>query len=172
MPVSKQKKVQILDLLQDRLNKAKALVFVSNKGLMAATAAEIRKECRKLGLDYQVAKKTLIKVAAEKKGIKLDNSFFQGSIGIIFGYNDEIAPAKVAYKFSKDAKAKMVITGGIIDGNINDNSAIIHLAKLPSREQLLAMLLSSLNAPISGFVNVCVGPVRGFVQILSAIAKK
>lgn len=172
MAVSKAKKSQILDKLDDQFARAKSVVFVANSGLSADEAVEVRKACHEANLNYTVAKRTMLRLSASKQGVELGDDVLEGPVGAIFSYEDEIAPASVAYKFVKGDDAKLAFTGGILNGEVLNKDSVMKLAKLPSREQLVAQLLSSLNAPVSGFANVCAGPLRGFAQAIKAISEK
>lgn len=172
MAISKEKKSQILDSLDDKFGRAKSLVFVRNEGLTASDNHEVRTACHENNLDYVVAKHTLIKIAAEKHDIQLDSEVLNGPVGVIFGYEDEVVPASTAFKFTKNDDAKLTFTGGVLGKDVNSAAQVIALAKLPSREQLLATLLARLNGPISGFANVCAGPLRGFAQVVKAISEQ
>jgi len=112
-------------------------------------------------------KKTLFKIALPRT-IELDPRKLEGEIAAAFGYQDEIGLAKILYDFSKKNE-NLKIAGGIIDGIFFQKEEIISLAKLPSKEQLLAKLVGTINAPIAGFVNALKGNLRNLVYILSNI---
>ncbi|KKW32601.1 MAG: 50S ribosomal protein L10, partial [Candidatus Uhrbacteria bacterium GW2011_GWA2_52_8d] len=92
----------------------------------------------------------------------------EGSILTTIGFDDEVAAAKLIAEFAKDRETIQIL-GGILEGKFVGSDAIKQLATLPSREQLLAMLVRSLNAPISGFVHVLAGNLRSLVYVLNAI---
>ncbi|MFH1187256.1 MAG: 50S ribosomal protein L10 [bacterium] len=168
MPKSKQQKEEIVKNLIDKLNKSKSTIFVDYKGLKVKELDELRQECGKQESEYFVAKKTLIKVAAGSKTEGLDPKGMEGNLAMVFGYQDEIVPARIVKNFAK--KYKMLrILGGVVENRYIDENMVKNLADIPSRPELYAKLLGSLNAPISGFVNVFSGVLRNFVGVLDAV---
>jgi len=115
-----------------------------------------------------VTKKTLMKIALKKAGLAVKPEVFDKSAAAVFGINDEAAPARIVQTFAKTHEALNVF-GGILEGKFVGREKILELAKLPSREELLAKVLGSIKAPVSGFVNVLAGNLRGLVGVLSAI---
>ena len=174
MPKSRQQKEDILNDLIEKMTAAKAAVFVNFNGLNVTDTQAFRRLCREQGLDYVVAKKTLLRIALEKAKLsEVDVKHFETGIGTVFGSKDEVAPAQVVDRFAKDHEA-MTIIGGIMKDNPEGQrylsvESVKSLASLPSKEQLLGKLVGTLNAPISGFVNVLAGNLRGLVQVLQAI---
>jgi len=174
MPKSRQQKETTLQSLVDKFTVAKAAVFVNFDGLKVNDTHAFRVACREQGLDYLVAKKTLLKIALQKAGLaEVDVNQFKKGVGTVFSAKDEVAPAQTVDKFAK-IHAAMTVLGGVMTQNPQgqkfvDSASVQALAKLPSKEQLLAQLVGSLNAPISGVVNVLAGNLRNIVQVLNAI---
>jgi len=168
MPKSRQQKEATLSSLSDGLKSAKASVFANFQGLTVAEADELRNICRKEGIKVLVAKKTLLKKAFKEIGIEADPKVFQGGVATFFDTNDEVAPARIVNDFAKKHEV-MAIFGGTLDGNYIDAMFVKNLASLPSKQQLLAKLVGSINSPVSGFVNVLAGNLRGLVSVLNNI---
>jgi len=169
MPKTKEQKKQIVDDLADKLAKFKSLVFTDYKGLTVAEASAIRKLAREQGAEYLVAKKTLIQLALDKAGFKdIDVKNMTGNLALVVGFEDEVAPAKLAANFAKDHEA-LKLLGGIMENKFIDLAQVEALSKIPSKVELLAKLVGSLNSPISGFVNVLAGNLRGLLTVLNAI---
>jgi large subunit ribosomal protein L10 len=101
----------------------------------------------------------------------VDTKAYAGGVVSIFGTGDEVAPAQIIATFAKTHDV-MTIFGGILEGKYIDAIKVTELSKLPSKEQLYAQLVGTLNAPISGFVNVLAGNLRGLVQVLNAIKEQ
>ena len=172
MPKTKEQKKKIIEDLTDELKEFKSLVFVDYKGLTVKDASDIKKLCKKQKVDYVVAKKTLIKLALEKAGIKdIDVKQLSGNIALVIGFEDEIAPAKIVGKFAKDHESLKML-GGIMESKFIDLNQVIALSKIPSKLELLSKLVGSINAPVSGFVNVLAGNLRGLVQVLNSIKEQ
>ncbi|MFH1565080.1 MAG: 50S ribosomal protein L10 [bacterium] len=168
MPKSKQQKEEIVKNLADKLNKSKSTIFVDYKGLKVKELDELRDECEKQESEYFVAKKTLIKVAAANKTAGFDLKEMKGNLAMVFGYQDEMVPAKIVKNFSKKYKMFKVL-GGIMENKYIDESMVKSLADIPSKPELYAKLLGSLNVPISGFVNVFGGCLRNLAGVLDAV---
>ncbi|MFC1598944.1 50S ribosomal protein L10 [Patescibacteria group bacterium] len=172
MPKTKDQKKQIVDDLVDKLSTFKSAVFTDYKGLTVAEAQEIRKLCKEQGAEYLVAKKTLMQLALDNAEIKdVDIIKMEGNIALILGFEDEVAPAKIAANFAKDHKS-LKLLGGIMENKFIDLAQVEVLSKIPSKAELLAKLVGSLNSPVSGFVNVLAGNLRGLVRVLDAIKEQ
>ena len=169
MPKTRQQKEQTIKDLVERLKKSKFLVFVNFEKLKVKDIEKLRKNCRKEKVDYFVAKKTLMKVAFEKAGITdVDPKTLSEGVALVFGVEDEVAPARIVASFAKEHEALKAI-GGVLEGKFISREKVIELSLLPAREVLLAKVLGSIKAPISGFANVLAGNLRNFVYVLNAI---
>jgi large subunit ribosomal protein L10 len=120
--------------------------------------------------EFKVAKKTLLAVAFKEQKIDIDPKAMTGEVGLILGYKDEVAPAKAVYEFSK-TNEHIKIIGGYLNGQSLSIEEVVSLAKLPTKEQLLANLVGSLSQPMRGFAQVLNGNLRGLVIALSEIQK-
>jgi len=175
MPKSKIQKQEILRTLSEKVKNAKSIVFTSFNALGVKDNEALRAKLRQENGEYYVAKKTLMELAFKDQKIEgLDVRGFDGKVAAIFSYEDEVAPAKVIFNFrkDKDKEGKIVFLGGILDGKALSQSEVEALAKLPSKLELQAKLVGSLNAPVSGFVNVLAGNLRGLVTVLKAIEEQ
>ncbi len=168
MPITRQKKEDILTGLTASMKEAKSVFFAKNLGLSVKQAQEIRKTLRDNGGSFSVAKKTLIKKAAKDgANIEIDDSVLDGAIGTAFALEDELGFLKALTKLQKTTK-KIEITGGIFEGKVISKAEAIALSKIPSREELLAKLLGAMLAPISGFVGASSQVIAGFVRVTDA----
>jgi len=171
MPKTRAQKESSLKDLQDKFSRMKAAVMINFFGLKVSEVTQMRNLLRAEKIDYVVIKKTLLKKAASALGLNLEPEQFQGGVGIALTYEDEVAPAKILAKFGKDHEA-LKIHAGILENKLVDRAAVMALAKLPSKPELLAKAVGSIKAPLSGMVNVLAGNLRGLVQILKAIEQK
>lgn len=162
------KKEAVVDSIKEKLEASQSVVLIDYRGLTVAEVTELRNQMREAGVEYQVLKNTMIKRAAEKAGIEGLDPILEGPTAVAFGINDPVAPATILTKFAKDTK-KITIKGGVLAGNAIDVAAVENLAKLPSKEELIAKMLGSLNAPITGLVMVLSGVTSKFVRTLEAI---
>lgn len=172
MAKTKAKKAEILQQFIDWLAQSKSVVFTVNKGINAEQMVELRKKLIKNQSRYCVSKKTLINLALKKQKVEIPGDVkFDGPLNTVFSLGDEIIGPKTIYEISK-TNDKIEIIGGIFQGKYLDKDNIMQLATMPSKEELYAKLVGSLNAPISGLVNVLAGNLRGLVYALKAIADK
>ncbi len=140
----------------DGLKNAKSVVFADLSALKVNDASAFRRNAKKEDVGVSTAKKTLLRIALKEAGITVvDPKALGGSVSMLFGFGDAVAPAKVL--------------GGLLDGALMSAAEVKALAKLPSKQELLAKLVGTLNAPVSGFVNVLAGNLRGLVTALNAI---
>ncbi|KYD33031.1 50S ribosomal protein L10 [Parageobacillus toebii] len=146
-------KKQIVAEIAEKFRASKSTVIVDYRGLNVAEVTELRKQLREAGVEFKVYKNTLTRRALAEVGLEGLNDVFTGPNAIAFSKEDVVAPAKILSEFAKDHEA-LEIKAGVIEGNIATLEEINALAKLPSREGLLSMLLSVLQAPIRNFALV------------------
>jgi large subunit ribosomal protein L10 len=168
--ITKDQKSKILDSLKDKVARQKAMVFVDFTGLKVKDISRLRKELKKNKNEMKVAKKTLLNLALKDKNLEIAKDKLAGEVALIFGYNDVVSPARIAYQFSKTNPA-LKILGGFLENKFKEIEEIVALAQLPSREELLARLVGSVASPMAGFVNVLQGNIKGLMQVLSQIKK-
>lgn len=168
MALTKEQKQNIVKELGENIAKQKAMVFVSIKGLKASDLFDLRRKLRESDCSLSVAKKTLMNIAFKANKLEIEVDKLQGQVALVLGFKDEVMPAKTVYQFSK-TNSNLEILGGFLENKFKEVEDIIMLAKIPSREELLAKVVGSISAPISGFVNVLQGNLRGLVYVLKGI---
>ena len=169
--ITKEQKKEIVEDLDDRFSKSKSIVFLGFQGLTAVESIDLRRKLKSENIDCKVARKTLIKKGLEKAGFENSESLdLDGPVAAAIGYDDEVAPARLVNEYSKENK-KMKLLGGFIETKYMNAIEIKSLAILPGKEQLRAQLVGTVNAPVSGFVNVLAGNIRGLVNTLKAIGE-
>ncbi len=169
MAITRQQKEEIVKELVTNFDNAPSVVFVDYAGLSVADFDELRAKLRETGASIVIAKNTLIKLALEKskrKELKMEQ--MTGQMAAVFAGKDEIAPAKVVYEFAKEQK-RPEINLGILDMDILKKEKVVELAKLPTKPEMLGRLVGTINAPVSGFVNVLAGNLRGLVNVINSI---
>lgn len=169
--ITRQQKKEIVEELIDKLSRQKSVIFSDYTGLTVNQVQELRSQLRENNIDYRVAKKTLIDLALDKAGFKdFKIRDLSGQIGLVFSYEDEILPAKIIYDFSrKNETLKML--AGLVQGEYLDSEAIVNLAKLPSKQELLAKLVGGFASPMSGFCNGLQFNLRKLVYLLNILKK-
>jgi large subunit ribosomal protein L10 len=167
-------KLDIVKDLKERLQDAKAIVLVDYKGINIEEVNQLRSRFRSEQVDYLVQKNTLVKIALHDLGITELDSYLVGPTALAICKSDEIAPARIVVKFLKEVmedKEFPKFKAGLVSGSVFNATQMSALAKLPSREELLAKLLGSAQAPITGFLGVTQGIIRKFVYAVDAVAK-
>ena len=142
-----QAKQDQVDLLAEKMKNAASFVVVNYRGLNVAEATDLRKQLRDSDVDMHVVKNTIIRRAAEAAGIEGLEDIFVGPTAIAFSEEEVVAPAKIMVEFAEEAPA-LEVKGGYMEGEVVSIETIQAVAKLPSRDGLLSMLLSVLQAPI------------------------
>lgn len=166
---TKVQKKEVVTNVSGKAKEAKALVFANFKGVSVADMTGIRRELRKSGSSWQVLKKTLLNIALKDAGIKVDARVLDGQVGVAFS-SDEVAAAKVLSDFIKANKnTELSIVGGVLGTETLSVESVKALAKLPSRDELRAKVVGTLQAPIASFVRTLSGNVSGLVRVLGAI---
>lgn len=170
MAKTKEQKQEILSSLEDKISRSKSIVFTSFDTLTVSENEELRQNLRKEGGEYYVAKKTLLERAfADKKVEDLNIKDFQGKIATIFSYDDEVISAKILADFKKSHEEKIQFVGGVLENKYLSPEQVFNLSQLPSKEELYAKVVGSLNAPISGFANCLAGSLRKLLYALNAV---
>lgn len=170
MALNKSQKKEIIEGLTEDIKNQRSLVFVSVDKIKVKDLTALRKKIREVGGKLQVAKKTLIKLVLKQAGLSTPENL-TGEVALIFGLKDETSGVKSAYEFSKKNE-NLKILAGIFERNILAKEDVIAIAQLPGKQELLGQLVGTIAAPMSGFVNVMKGNIRGLVIALNAIATK
>lgn len=165
---TKQFKSEKIDALKSKIEGAKVAIATEYKGYSVEEITNLRRALQKEGGDYVVTKNTLAKIAVKGTEYEVLTDLFKGPIAIAFGYQDEVSPAKIVAKFIKDTK-KGVIVGGALDGNLLSAKEAEALSKLPSKEELLAKILGSINSPASGIANSVNAVMSQLTRAMAAV---
>jgi len=137
----------IVDEISNKLRTSVSTIVVDYRGLSVAEVTELRKQLREAGIEFKVYKNTMTRRAADAAELSGLNEALTGPNAIAFSNEDVVAPAKILNDFAKKHEA-LELKAGVIEGNVATVEEIKALAELPSREGLLSMLLSVLQAPI------------------------
>lgn len=168
--ILEQKKAYVADLAQ-KLKNSCAGVIVNYKGINVADDTKLRKELREAGVEYFVVKNTLLQRAAKLAELEGLDSVLEGTTAIAISKDDHVAAARILCEFAENNKF-FNAKAGFVEGKVISEAEVNNLAKLPTKEVLVAKALGGLNAPISGFVAVLNGTLKGLVVALNAIAEK
>lgn len=168
--ILQQKQAYVAELT-DKLNAAVSGVVVSYKGINVADDTKLRKQLREAGVEYAVVKNTMLSRAAEKAGLQELDSVLKGTTALAISNTEYAVGAKILADFAEKSK-DFELKAGFVDGKVIDAEGVKALAKMPSKEVLVAQVLGGLNTPIVNFAGVLNANLRGLVVALNAIAEK
>lgn len=163
------KNTEALQEIKSDLTDVQAVWVVDYRGLTVKQSQELRRSIREAGADMKVYKNTLMELALKEMDLPEMGEVLSGPSAFVFADGDPVASAKALRDFAK-TNENLSIKGGIMDGRFVDADAVIKIANLPSREELIAKLLGTLQNPMSQVVRVLNGPMEAFARTVSAIA--
>ena len=170
--MSKEKKAQIIESLQEVFSKCNVGILTDYRGLSTAEMTSLRRRLGESGIDYKVVKNTLARFAAERAGKDELVSLFDGPVAIAFGYSDISEPARVLAEYIRTTKASLDIKGGFLGDRLLTVEDMATLSTLPSREILIAKVLGGMQSPITALVNCLTTPINGIIGGLQARIKQ
>lgn len=168
MPTAK--KIQTVQDLTEKLKRAKALVLVDYSGLSVPKQHHLREKIIKTGGEFTVTKNTLLKLALENLKLKTKNLKLFGPTATLFAYEDEIAPIKALVEYAREFELPKIKIG-LFEGKTMEREEIEELAAIPSKDELLAKLVLTLNSPLRGLAQVLSADTRNLVLIISSLGK-
>ncbi|MDD4831099.1 MAG: 50S ribosomal protein L10 [Candidatus Pacebacteria bacterium] len=166
-----EQKKQILSLLKDNVGKQTSMIFIEVSGIQTKKINQIKESLKNADAKMSVAKKTLLNLAMQDKYPQNSLKEIKKEMAVIFGFGDEVSPSKSVYESSKKEK-NLKILGGYIRSAKDKfllESDIISLAKLPTKQELIGQTVGTIAAPLTGFLSVLQGNLRGLVCVLSKI---
>ena len=168
--MNRSEKEQVVQKLGKQLQETTAAFLADYRGINVEQATNLRREMTQAGVEYRVVKNNLLKLAAQGTPAEELQAYCQGPTAIALAGEDPVAPAKILNRYAKDIQA-FELKAGVLSGKLMTVADIAALADLPSREELLAKALSSMNAPVSNFVGTLAAIPRSLVQVLNAIGQ-
>ena len=171
MSANQEAKKVVVEEIKQKIQDSKSVVLVKFNGLTVAEDTELRREFRKNNIEYKVLKNTLVRRAFNDLGVKDFDEDLNGPTSVAFGA-DETGAAKVIVEAAKKYQDKVSVKSAFVDGGKVDVNGVKELASMPSKEELIAKMLGSLQAPLTNFVGVLTAMPRGLVCALNAIAEK
>jgi len=171
MAKTKLEKNKIIEDYIKRLEEAKAFFIITPTKINPNEANELRKTLKDIDSSFSIIKNTLFKIAAKKAKIGIDKISIQDQKAIVFCNKDASQSAKIVYDFLEDIE-KGEINSGLLDGNLLDIDEIEQLAKLPSRNIMLATTVRTIASPLSGLLNVLNANITNLIYALKNISEK
>lgn len=157
--------------IKERFNGSEAVLLIDYRGLSVKEMQELRRSVREAGGDIKVYKNSLTEIAIRELALPNMDAHLQGPTAFVFVEADPVAPAKALSVYAKTHQA-LELKGGLVQNRVIDADGLKALATLPSREELIAKLLGTIQNPLTGTVRVLAGPARAFATVLDAIAKQ
>lgn len=166
--MEKSQKVNLVEEVQDKFKRANATFIAEYQGIKAQDMNEFRANLRNCSMDFKVVRNTLARRAVKGTPIESLASELKGPTAIAFSYSDAALAAKTLVQFAKD-QPKLKLRIGTLGNKVISVAEIKGLAELPSREVLLARMLGSMKAPMTGIAGVLAGVPRKFLYLLNAV---
>jgi len=160
----------LVEEISEKIKGAKSVVLVDYNKLTVAEVSELRVKCKKAGCEYKVYKNTLVRKALNELGFNQFDNDLNGPTAVTFGA-DETAAAKVMVAAAKDYDGKITLKSAFVDNAYVDKNGIKALATMPSKEELVAKMLGSMQAPLANFAGVLSNLLSGIVRVLNGVAK-
>lgn len=164
-------KQEVISEIKEAIQNSKSVTIVEYRGLNVADVTELRNQYRNSNSNYKVYKNTMVSIALQELGYEGFEEYLVGPNGFVFSNEDMVQGPKVTTEFSKKHD-KLVVKAGLLDGKVLNADEVQALAKLPTREVLIAMALGGLNAPIQGFASALNGIISKLVYALDAVKEK
>jgi large subunit ribosomal protein L10 len=163
-----EKKIKAVQNLQEVFTRASIGILTDYRGLKTSELNDLRGKLREANIEYKVVKNSLAQIAAKNAGLGHLEDMFQGPVAVVLGSGDVSQIAKVLADYIRNTKSTLGIKGGFLPDSVLSEKDLDALAKLPSREVLIARVIGGIQSPIAGLVNVLAGPIRGMMGVLQA----
>lgn len=171
MPITREKKAELVGIYKQHLSKSSAIVFTNYKGASVAQVNALRLKLRETGATYMVVKNGLLGIAFDQAGRQRPEALLTGPNAVAF-LGEDIGKGVTALKdWIRDAKI-VEITGAVLESSVLDAKQAESLSDLPTKEQTLAQILGTLQAPAGSLVRMLVAPQASLVRVLNAYVEK
>ena len=161
-------KSEKIDAIKAKIEKAQVVVITEYKGYTVEEITNLRRELQKQGGDYMVTKNTLAKIAVKGTEYEVISDLLKGPTAIAFGYEDQVSPAKVVSEFIKKSK-KGEILGAVLEGKLLSADEAKALANMPSKDELFAKMLGSINSPATGITLAVNAVMSSLTRAMAAV---
>lgn len=168
MPTAK--KAAVLDELEDKVSRSTVVISTAYRGMSVADMTTMRRRMREAGLEVEVVKNTLLRIASERAGKPRITEIVAGPTAMLFSYGDISGAAKAITEYVRTARNSMTIQGAFLDGEVYPPDQVNALAELPSRETLIAQFVGGMQSPVATFAGLLTSVVREFAGLVDARA--
>jgi large subunit ribosomal protein L10 len=169
---TREQKIEQVELLAEKLKKAKVAVLTDYRGLTVAQMQDLRTRLRGGEVEYRVVKNTLARRAADAAGHGALKDEIKGPVAIAFGYEELSVPSRLINEFVRSTRLKLEVVGGLVEGRVFTPEQVKQLADLPSREVLIAQLMGTLQSPVAQLVGIMQTPLQQLLGVLNAYKEK
>jgi large subunit ribosomal protein L10 len=163
-----QKKVAIVENLQDMFARCSIGILTDYRGLTTAELSVLRRKLREAGVEYKVVKNSLAQIALRQAGQGELAETITGPVAVAFGYGEVPDTARALTEYIKGAKSTLSVKAGFFGDTVLSAKEVSTLAELPPKEVLIAKVIGGMQSPITGLVNVLAGPLRNVMGVLQA----
>lgn len=164
MPTAAKEK-EIRDLA-DLLSRARIAILTDYRGINVANLNALRRRLAEAGIEYHVAKNTLVRIAARQVGKEAIEPLLQGPNALAVGFDDETKPARVLAEFIRATRSTLAIKGGLLENAVLTPEQVSQLAAMPPRGELISRLLGGMQGPAVGLVSVLSASMRTLASVL------
>jgi large subunit ribosomal protein L10 len=159
----------LVDEIKERLAASGGIILADYRGLSVKEMQELRVKVRAAGADLKIYKNRLTQIALRELAMPVLDEYLAGPTALVFMTDDPVAPAKVLQEFAKGHPA-LEVKGGLVESQVVDAASVIAIALLPSREELIAKVMSLMISPIRGFMGMANAPASAFARVIQAVA--
>jgi len=163
-----EKKVKLVDSLQEAFTKCSIGILTDYRGLTTTELNALRRKMTEAGVEYRVVKNSLAQIAFRQAGREDIADLFSGPVAVALGYGEVPDTAKAVIEYISSTRSSLAVKNGFFGDTILTTKEIDSLAKLPTREVLIAQVIGGIQSPITGLVNVLAGPIRNVMGALQA----
>lgn len=161
-----EKKVKAVEDFRQWLEGATIVISTNYSGMAVDDMTKLRRALRAKDVRYKVVKNTLAYLAADQSGQAAIKEIVLGPSAVAFGYGEPTEPAKALSDFIRENRSVLSITGAVMDGRVLTPAQVEQLASLPTKDQLISLLLGQLQGPVARLANVLNGPISGLARVL------
>jgi len=163
-------KKDVVKEITEKIKASKSVVFVDYERLTVKEVSELRNKCKQSGAEYKVYKNTLVRKSLNDLGCSDFDADLNGPTAVVFG-KDETVAAKLMLEASKNLEGKINLKSAYVDNTYVDKNGVKSLASMPSKEELVAKMLGSMQAPLANFAGVLSNLLGGIVRVLNGVAQ-
>ncbi|MEZ4387897.1 MAG: 50S ribosomal protein L10 [Candidatus Krumholzibacteriia bacterium] len=169
--MARPEKVAEVQAITDRFKAAQSLVMADYTGLTVHQMTDFRARCRAQNIDCRVVKNRLAMRAADAADLGFLKDYLKGPTALVFGPQSQVDPAKLVTEFAKDNQ-RLQVKGGLVDGQYLNPDQVVALSKVPSKDELIAKMMASINSPATGLVGTVNGVAAALARAIDAVAKQ